>query len=467
MANSAACSSSTDSTINIRGKEGQDDQQQNNSEIRTLMSDIEKEVEMVSSLRSDYDIYRVPMQLHKLKPEAYTPQSVSIGPLHYKDEHLQTMHTHKLRYLNRLLNRPSGKTLDVYVKGVSNLEEKARKCYSETIMDFGRDEFVKMMVIDGCFILEFLLIKTLTEKDHFRSKLSWNWEINTDFIKLENQLPFFVLDFLYGLIIFDGYNLTPPYNTLTSSHHIYASLLHRYAEGLHGLTLHGDEDIKSLPIPDGGAKHFVDLLRYALIPSFPTTRRRHGEKYLPLKYCASQLRSAGVKLQKKDPSDSPKTYLFDIEFDVNKGVLTIPTILIWDETELVLRNLIAFEQGETYIEYFTMYTAFMDGLIDTAKDVELLEQKGIITNNLGSREDVVTLFNNINKQVVLGDPYFSGVVKDLEEYHNKAWNKRKAGLMQNYFNSPWSSISVGAAALLLLLTIIQTIFSILLFFYST
>ncbi|XP_042482053.1 putative UPF0481 protein At3g02645 [Macadamia integrifolia] len=412
MANSAATSS-----INIREK-GEDGQQLNKDEIRTLMSDIEKEVEKVSSLESIYDIYRVPRMLHKLKPEAYTPQSVSIGPLHYKDENLRIMHTHKLRYLNRLLNRPWGKTLDVYIKAVSNLEEKARKCYSDTIMELGKDEFVKMMVIDGCFILEFLKISILGQKDHFISNGPWNWEITTDLIKLENQLPLFVLDHLFGLII-DRDEVIPPDNTLTSNHIIYACLLEWMAKGLHGLTLHSFEDIKSLPIPDGGAKHFVHLLQCALVPSSPTTRRRHGEKYLPLKYCTSQLRSAGVKFQKKDPSDSPKTYLFDIEFDVNEGVLTIPTILIWDETELILRNLIAFEQGETCIEYFTAYTAFMDGLIDTARDVELLEQKGIIINNIGSREDVVTLFNNLNKHVVLREPYFSGIVKDLEEYHNK------------------------------------------------
>ncbi|XP_042479669.1 putative UPF0481 protein At3g02645 [Macadamia integrifolia] len=157
----------------------------------------------------------------------------------------------------------------------------------------------------------------------------------------------------------------------------------------------------------------------------------------------------------------------DIEFDVNKGLLTIPTITIFDDTELFLRNLIASEKGEVCIEYFTAYTVFKDWLIDTARDIELLEQKGIIINNRGNREDVVTLFNNIGKQVVAREPYFSGVVKDLEEYHNKTWNKWKASLRHDYFNTTWSSISVGVAVFLIVLTVLQTVFSILSFYYST
>ncbi|XP_042479668.1 UPF0481 protein At3g47200-like [Macadamia integrifolia] len=449
-------SSSSDSTIDKK-KKGlhHEDHQLNNDEIEMLVESMKEKLEEVTSLHSNYDIYRVPMQLCKVKPEAYTPQSVSIGPLHYNEEHLRTMETHKLRYLNCLLDRPSAKTLDVYVKAVSNLEETARKCYSETIMGFGKDEFVKMMVVDGCFILEFLKIITLRENDHFRSNYSWYWEIKTDLIKLENQLPFFVLEHLHSLT-FDPHELLPQYNTF--SHYIYVNLLKWYAQGLHGPTIDSDEQIKSLQLPEGGAKHFLHLLGCVLIPSSPA-RTEQGEKYLRLTSCATELRSAGIKFRKKEKSDSPKTSLFDVAFDTNKGILTIPTIIIFDETELILRNLIAFEQGKQSTAYFTAYAAFMDDLIDTVRDVELLEQKGIITNILGSPKDVVTLFNNITKQVVLVEPYYSGVIKDLEDYHNKSWNKWIANLRQNYFQTPWASISVVAAVILLILTIMQTICS--------
>ncbi|XP_042482045.1 putative UPF0481 protein At3g02645 [Macadamia integrifolia] len=131
---------------------------------------------------------------------------------------------------------------------------------------------------------------------------------------------------------------------------------------------------------------------------------------------------------------------------MEKGILTIPTIMIDYNKELILRNLISFEQGQNYCtKYFTAYAYFLSGLIDTPSDVKLLERKGIITNHLCNAEDIVTLFGNIGKYVALDAryPYFYGVIKDLEEYHNKSWNKSKASLMQNYFNTPWASISVG------------------------
>ncbi|XP_043721233.1 UPF0481 protein At3g47200-like [Telopea speciosissima] len=456
MTTGACCSS--DSIMGEKMRKEYDDHQLNYEEIAILVESMKEKIEEINSLDSNYDIYRVPRQLCKVKPEAYTPQSISIGPLHYNQEHLKTTETHKLRYLNLLLNRPHGKTLDVYVKAVSNLEEEARKCYSDT-MGLGKSEFVKMIVVDSCFILEYLEISTLKEKDHLRSNSSWRWAIMYDLIKLENQIPFFILEHLHALIFDNHYELS-------FSHHIYVKLLKWYAQGLHGPTIDSDEQIKSLQLPEGGAKHFLHLLCCILIPSSPTTttmrtKNKHGEKYLRLTCCASELRSAGVMFQKKEKCDSPKTSLFDIIFDAENGVLIIPTIVILDETEVILRNLIAFEQGKKCTAYFTAYAAFMDNLIDTVRDVELLEQKGIITNILGSPKDVVTLFNNITKQVVLVEPYFSGVIKDLEDYHNKSWNKWMANLRQNYFHTPWAAISVVAAVVLLILTIMQTICSFL------
>ncbi|XP_042482042.1 UPF0481 protein At3g47200-like [Macadamia integrifolia] len=440
-------SSFSDSTMR---NEGYDDRQlKNNDEIKKLVQSMEKKLEEVSYLQSNYDIYRVPTSFHKLNSKAYTPLSVSIGPLHYKDEHLQKMKTHKLRYLNRFLNQPNGKSLEIFVKVVSDLEEEARKCYSE-IVDLRKEDFVEMKVMDGCFILQLLKTMAFGEKDHFVSHLSWYFEILADLIKLENQIPFFVLEQLYGLI-FDR-------NKLSFNHFIYAQVLANFAVGLHG-PIHGSfEQLKSLPMPKGRVKHFLDLLRYVLVPSSP---RESGESFLPLTCCASELKSAGVKFEKKESSGSTKTYLFDIDFNKDKGVLRIPTIVIDNVTELVLRNLIAFEQGQDCTAYFTSYACFMEYLINTPTDAELLIRKGIIRNYFGNPEDVVNLFSNLGKYTVLGNDYFFDVTKDLEEYHKRAWNKSKASLVQTYFNTPWASISCGAAALLLFLAIIQTICSIL------
>ncbi|KAG5550502.1 hypothetical protein RHGRI_015467 [Rhododendron griersonianum] len=124
-------------------------------------------------------IYRVPKDLHKLKESAYTPRLIAIGPLHRNEEHLQTPMQHvKMRYADNLLCR-----LTVGMKGMELAEKKnavlqecvaemkeslddAKKCYAE-----GVTLNEEMLLVDGCFILEFLcrtrsleLIKNRAEK---------------------------------------------------------------------------------------------------------------------------------------------------------------------------------------------------------------------------------------------------------------------------------------------------------------
>ncbi|XP_042488426.1 putative UPF0481 protein At3g02645 [Macadamia integrifolia] len=450
MANATA-SSSSNSTIQRGGCK--DRQLNNDYDIRMWVGSIEEERRGVCSWQSGSTIFRVPNYLRKIKPEVYIPQSVSIGPLHYNEEHLQPMQVHKLRYLNRFLDRHKWKiSLDDCVKAVSELEEKARKCYSETTgRGFEKDEFVKMMVIDSCFILELFEIIKNEENDLFLNP-SWFHPVLFDLITLENQLPLFVLEHIYGLI----YELQTPMNNFSQA--IYDRLLRWF--DLHDAS---HEQLTSVSLPEGGVKHLLDLLRSVLVNSSRRIRKA-AKKWLVHTNCASELERAGVKFQKLEPSSSPESSLFDINFDINKGVLTIPTITIFDETEHTLRNLIALEKGQVLditTDYFTAYAAFMDGLIDTRSDVELLEKKGIIVNNIGNPEDVVTLFNNIVKHVTVQDPYFSGVIEDVIDYYNKPWNRRQASLMQNYFNTPWAFISFLAALFLLILTVGQTICSIL------
>ena len=56
---------------------------------------------------------------------------------------------------------------------------------------------------------------------------------------------------------------------------------------------------------------------------------------------------------------------------------------------------------------------------------------------------------------------YSELMKELDEYYKNPWHNRIAVLKEKYFNSPWSCISVTAAAFLLLLTVIQTVCTIL------
>ncbi|XP_042491466.1 uncharacterized protein LOC122071218 [Macadamia integrifolia] len=328
----------------------------------TVMESIEKDCKKVRGLPSNCSMYRVPKPQFKRKSEAYVPRLVSIGPFHHDKKHLKPMETHKLRYLNDFLFRSKSRaTLNDYVEAMKILEESTRQCYSE-IFQHSKEEFVKMMVIDGCFILE-LILKTIhngdpddldapDEPDDPIMNAKWMLHaIKYDLILLENQLPFFK----------------------------------RFKGNSNGL-----------------------------------------------------------------------------DITVEKGVLKIPTITIEDRTESLLRNLIAFEQSRIdYENYITDYAFFLDGLINSPTDVELLEKKGIIGNLLGEPTDVAALFNGLLKEVTLGTDSFHTVHLKLEKHYKNPWLQSKAILRQKYFNSRWASISIGAASLLLILTVVQTVCSIL------
>ncbi|KAI5355074.1 hypothetical protein L3X38_007969 [Prunus dulcis] len=101
----------------------------------------------------------------------------------------------------------------------------------------------------------------------------------------------------------------------------------------------------------------------------------------------------------------------------------------------------------------------MDRFVNTPKDVELLIKYDIVENWLGDNGEVSTLINKLGKGVTISsnDFYFATVVRQLNPHCGTRWNKRKANLTQDYFNTPWATISVIAAVLPLILTCIQAV----------
>ena len=100
-------------------------------------------------------------------------------------------------------------------------------------------------------------------------------------------------------------------------------------------------------------------------------------------------------------------------------------------------------------------------LVTSAKDVEILVKYEILRNGLHDNDAVSILFRNLSKEIFINvnSFYFSGVVEDLNKYYRKRpGHNWKAFLEQNSFRNPWTIISVVAAAVLVILTIIQTVF---------
>ncbi|CAK9312842.1 unnamed protein product [Citrullus colocynthis] len=110
--------------------------------------------------KAKWIIYRVPKQLLYMNYKAYIPEVITIGPFHhYKKDSMATQALKPLCF-NAYLHRTNLKVEGILAMAKS-WEKEARCCYAQPINKNSYD-FVKMMLLDGCFIVE-LLIKINTK----------------------------------------------------------------------------------------------------------------------------------------------------------------------------------------------------------------------------------------------------------------------------------------------------------------
>ncbi|XP_070669359.1 UPF0481 protein At3g47200-like isoform X2 [Malus domestica] len=490
-----------------------------------------EELYNLSDLSPERCIYRVPERLRQVNEKAYTPQVVSIGPLHHGNGHLKAMEEHKKRYLRDFLSRPGVRFCDC-IQMIKNQEKELRGFYAESI-EFFSDEFVRIVLVDAAFVIELLLRyyhKYGPDEDYSQGEdyifnnpwLLWDvqdedyifnnpwmlWDVLPDLRLLENQLPFFILQDLFNKLSFSS--------QLPSLLKISSLFFERGFIGWEkeeNFVTRLENFVARLS--SGKVQHFVDLIRilyrpldqekkpkttstskttatpkpnYTPTPNLTATPKpnytatpipsKATAAPIPLKatpkprkatpkptatpkprkatpnYTATpnvtELHQAGVKFKPGEGSS-----LFDIKF--SRGILEIPKLTMEDSTDLTLRNLLAFEQCDPREEYcLANYVFLMMHLARTQEDVQLLVDKGIIENWLGDTQKISTLLHDLGTGMMVDHRYYETLCKDLIEFRRKRWRGWMVILKQKYFNTPWSTISVAAAVILLLLTLIQT-----------
>ncbi|KAK4343133.1 hypothetical protein RND71_038949 [Anisodus tanguticus] len=401
-----------------------------------------------SAGRSCCCIFRVPQSFINVNGRSYEPQIVSIGPYHHGKDNVKMIEEHKWRFLGNLLKRTEGKGLKLedYLKAIQPLEMRARECYSEAIL-LDRDEFVEMLVLDGCFIIE--LFRKIggvipIEKDDPLISMSWIYPFFLrDLIRLENQIPFFILQFLFEFTNMQGEDQsTPSLSKLALTFFNYT--LQRPVEVL--------EKFGNLE-----GKHLLDFLRssYIFLDHEEPKNKRNTPTYVI--QCISKLRRAGIKLRPR----KEETFLA-IKF--NNGFIEMPTITIDDFMSSFLINCVAYEQCHVDCsKHMTTYATFLDCLVNTHKDVEYLSDCNIIENYFGTDFEIATFINNLGKEVMfdIDECYLLELFIKVNDYYKSSWHVHWASFKYTYFSSPWSFISALAALVLLVLAILQTLYSIL------
>ncbi|KAI3809866.1 hypothetical protein L1987_19469 [Smallanthus sonchifolius] len=105
---------------------------------------------------------------------------------------------------------------------------------------------------------------------------------------------------------------------------------------------------------------------------------------------AVELDRAGVSFKRARDTEWPLVMEVKLRrfpyfsFSWGKPTLIMPELDINDFTELVLRNLIAYEQFSANVtQYITSYAMAMDMLIDTQEDIAKLVESKVLVNHIG------------------------------------------------------------------------------------
>ncbi|KAF7151509.1 hypothetical protein RHSIM_Rhsim02G0198600 [Rhododendron simsii] len=362
-----------------------------------LVTSVRGMIDALPPISPDHCIYRAPQSVRQLKEKFYAPQKVSIGPLHHGKENLLPMEEQKLRYLSTFLDR-SQLSLEDCISFVRGLEQRVRNCYVESV-NLSSDEFVKMILVDSSFVIEVIGRTNLKEDitDYLNKNISLVDVVRDDMVLLENQIPHFAIAGLFNLAFPDH--------------------------------------------PKTGELSFITPPDMVNLVTIPTAR---------------DLQEVGLSIRKGSSSNK-----LDIQYA--EGVLTIPQFGVNDDSEFVLRNLIAFEICHCQYSYIIDYVFFMGTLMDTAQDVDILVQNEVLENSLMDRSSVATLFHNLTSQVLWSpcNYYYHGLCQEINEYCKVSWNKWKAILKRDYFSTPWRIVATVAAVILLVLTLIQTVCSVI------
>uniref|UniRef100_A0A0E0MME0 Uncharacterized protein n=1 Tax=Oryza punctata TaxID=4537 RepID=A0A0E0MME0_ORYPU len=408
-----------------------------------------------------HSIYRVPACIKDLNRRAYQPQVVSLGPFHHGDPNLLPMEEHKRRALLHFLRRVAPRRpLAEFAAAVADAAEQLVGAYQGLADEVAetkekREAFLEMMVTDGCFLLEVMRTATAAAgwevSDYADDDPVFSGHgllytvpyIRRDMIMIENQLPLLVLDKIVA---------------------VESGIQEQNEDFINRLVQRFLSPMAWPPVTGVGlALHPLDILRRSLLFGPAPSPRAPPETATTddIIRSAEELYEAGIRFRR-----SPTSSLLDISF--HRGVLHLPAIAVDDTTEYMLLNLMAFERlhaGGSAGNDVTAYVFFMDNMIDSPRDVALLAARRIVHNTLGSDKAVARMFSGLSRDVVL-EPQsaLDDVHREVNAYCRRRWHRWRANLVHTYFRSPWSFMSLAAAVFLLVMTVMQTVYTVLPFY---
>ncbi|CAN8306605.1 unnamed protein product [Cochlearia groenlandica] len=376
-------------------------------------------------------IYKVSDGIREQKPEAYRPQMVIIG-LRNRCKYIR-MEKYKTMYLESFTKRVGAKTIDKIKMTIQAEEANIRGSYQDQTDWVPNESFVQHILKDLIFIMEFMIKIQLypkTSHDSLVDNRNDTEKVKEDLVLLENQLPFFIFEQLFGSVL----------ETLDVQETVEQFIINFF----------------SLKITKSRKfEHFTDMFRCAYEASLDNMTDLSGASILQME-SADSLSRAGVNFKETDD-------YYSLQVAFNRGCLVMPSFHASEGTDKILRNVIAYEQRHAGLTPFTSnYIHFLNFLITNERDVQVLTEEGVIINIMGSPKLVLNMVTNLNRGLN---------VSNTSQYHNIAMNlgahyrsRRKrwwATLKKVYFSDLWKGTATAAGILLLFLTLVGTVASVI------
>ncbi|KAI3714907.1 hypothetical protein L6452_21869 [Arctium lappa] len=406
-------------------------------------------------------VFSVPESISRFKPEAYVPLVIALGPYHHFQTHLYQMERYKVAAVKALMNLDQVLSFESLV--INRLKEKdrmIRSCYHK-YMNLDDDTLAWIVAIDGLFMLGLFMhygdIAPLMPK-----KLINNGVLYRDVMVLENQIPLCLLNEIWKSLflsstVHDDNRDGELFSMLKEFCEVHSPL--RLAPDLN----HGDET---------NYLHLLDLMYHLIINNQPTIehdgmeemgkednltenfdRRIKVIENIPWEKI-SNLLGLRIRIDDKEEDHQPRVMeieipsvsslikygrinfshmiggIREIKFEESEATLYLPVITLNGYSEVVLRNLIAYEMATSIsTPELAQYIDLMSGIVDTEVDVKLLRAKGIIEGNMNDKE-IANLFNGMNRY----NGRVNKTIEQLNEYYNnrpliKAWRLVKKDLL--------------------------------------
>ncbi|KAD6453862.1 hypothetical protein R6Q59_015658 [Mikania micrantha] len=211
------------------------------------------------------------------------------------------------------------------------------------------------------------------------------------------------------------------------------------------------DDVKSSPF------RIVGLVHEFYQPGYKLSKISD----IPTAHTAVELHEVGLRFRPNQRLKWPMAMEF--ESSPHKPTIKMPEVLIDNHFEVVMRNLIVYEQYSPVENYVTSYVMAMDMLAATPADIAKLGESDVLTSHLGSNEKASNMISNICKDVTFLDFYYMDVWQRAEKHYDSYWSRNFGVLKRKYFSTPWKPIALFAGIIVFIFAVVSFAFRIIAF----